>query len=193
LAVPADAVHEYVPPGTGKVPNVNTAPTHTVAAEAVMAGVASIAATVAVAAPEVTDRQFTPPEGAVAYTVTDLVPVAAPLAVNVSLPAPLAVPGAPSHEYVALPPMPEAVNTTSVPRQTVAADTRVTVSVLGNAVIVIVATFDADAEQPAAVFTYNVYDVVAEGVTLNCVEVCQSLLSILYDAPPVADAVNVED
>jgi hypothetical protein len=33
----------------------------------------------------------------------------------------------------------------------------------------------------------------AEGVTLNAVEVCHVLLSILYDAPPVADAVNVED
>jgi hypothetical protein len=34
---------------------------------------------------------------------------------------------------------------------------------------------------------------VVEGVILNDVEVCQLVLSILYDAPLVADAVNVED
>jgi hypothetical protein len=53
------------------------------------------AVTVAVAAAEVADTQFTPLEGAVAYTVTDLAPVVAPLTVNVPLPVPLAVPVVP--------------------------------------------------------------------------------------------------
>jgi hypothetical protein len=68
--------------------------------------------------PEVPDWQVTPPDGTVAYTVTDLVPGIAPLTVNVPLSAPLAAPAVPLHEYVAPAPLPEAVNTTSVPRQT---------------------------------------------------------------------------
>jgi hypothetical protein len=71
LAVPADAVHEYVPPGTGEAQNVNAAPTHTVAAEAVMVGLAGNAITVAVATSEGADWQFTP-------TVTFTVAVTAP-------------------------------------------------------------------------------------------------------------------
>jgi hypothetical protein len=65
--------------------------------------------------------------------------------------------------------------------------------VAGNGFTVTTAAFNFDAEQPAAVFTYNVYDALAEGVTLKAVVVCHVLLSMLYDAPPLADAVNVED
>ena len=60
-------------------------------------GVAGNAATKPDTAPEVADTQFTPLEGAVAYTVTDFVPVEAPLTVNVPFPVPLAVPEVPPH------------------------------------------------------------------------------------------------
>jgi hypothetical protein len=91
-----------------------------------------------VAAVAVPDWQVTPLEGAVAYAVTDLVPVVAPLTVNVILPAPLTVPAVPLQVYVAPVPPPEAVNTTFVPTHTVPADT-VMPGVAGNAATVAVA------------------------------------------------------
>jgi hypothetical protein len=118
---------------------------HTVAADTrVTAGVAGNAATTAAIAAEVVDTQFTPLEGTVAYTVTDLLPAAAPLTVNVPLPVPLAVPAVPPQVYVA--PVTGVVtrNTTFVFRHTVAADTRVTAGVAGNA-----ATTEATAPEVA--------------------------------------------
>jgi hypothetical protein len=74
-----------------------------------------------------------------AIAVTDLVPVVAPLTVNVILPAPLTVPAVPPQVYVAPVPPPEAVNTTFVPTHTVPEPVRVTVGVVGSAVTVAVA------------------------------------------------------
>jgi hypothetical protein len=84
LAVPVEApVQVYValvPPP--EAVNTTFVPTHTVPEPVrVTVGVAGSAVTVAVAAPEVADMQFTPFDGAVAYAVTDLVPVVAPLTV----------------------------------------------------------------------------------------------------------------
>jgi hypothetical protein len=81
LAVPAEAVHEYTPLVTVEAVNLNTAFWQTVAAEAVMVGVASTGDTLIVTVPEVPDWQVTSPYATCANAVANLVPVAVPLTV----------------------------------------------------------------------------------------------------------------
>jgi hypothetical protein len=121
LAVPEVPLHVYVTPCTGEVTwNTTSIFIQTVPADTrVIAGLAGNGTTTAAAAAEVSDKQITPLDGTRAYTLADLVPVVAPLTVNVPRSSPLAapelVPVTRIHAYVAPLPLPEAANLTFVP------------------------------------------------------------------------------